>query len=343
MDFTYCHTMFKSMSRRRLYGLLTLLIVLIVIVVYTIASVITTSKNIPPKFGFTFSKKYSEFLGQDWKKAYTTILDEQNFTHVRIPIYWSDVERDRDAYWFNDITFQIEEAEKRNVKSVVVLGMRQPRWPECYLPTWAETLNNEERAAEIQELIIQSVQALKRYASIEAWQVENEPLLGFFGICPEFTAQDLKNEVTLVRSLDSRPTIVTASGELSTWLLEARTGDILGSTLYRITGNKYFASMNSYWFLQPSFYRLKALAVGKDLQNYWIMELQAEPWIEGDVHEIALRDQFKTMNAKRLVEHIEFAKQVGSPRVYLWGVEWWLYVKENFGDESLWKVFQRKI
>jgi hypothetical protein len=35
------------------------------------------------------------------------------------------------------------------------------------------------------------------------------------------------------------------------------------------------------------------------------------------------------MNLKQLKENIEFASRSGHREIYLWGVEWWYYLKEK--------------
>ena len=39
----------------------------------------------------------------------------------------------------------------------------------------------------------------------------------------------------------------------------------------------------------------------------------------------------KNMNPERMKKHIDYAQRVGASRVYLWGVEWWYFMKEMHG------------
>jgi hypothetical protein len=67
-----------------------------------------------------------------------------------------------------------------------------------------------------------------------------------------------------------------------------------------------------------------------------VIELQAEPWISGYTTECPLEEQFKSMNKEKLADNIVFAKKVGFPEVYLWGVEWWYWLKVEKAHPELW-------
>ena len=40
---------------------------------------------------------------------------------------------------------QLEELEKRGGKAILVVGFKQPRWPECRFPDWYEGLGKLEK------------------------------------------------------------------------------------------------------------------------------------------------------------------------------------------------------
>ena len=88
-------------------------------------------------------------------------------------------------------------------------------------------------------MLEKTVNHFKDRSEIIYWQVENEPLLDIFGICPKSDIEFLQKEVDLVRSLDDRKIIITASGEASFWERESKISDIFGTTLYRTVWNKY--------------------------------------------------------------------------------------------------------
>jgi hypothetical protein len=67
-----------------------------------------------------------------------------------------------------------------------------------------------------------------------------------------------------------------------------------------------------------------------------VIELQAEPWINGSTIDNSLDEQFKSMNPAQLRANVDYAEKVGFPEIYLWGVEWWYWLKEKQGHPELW-------
>src|SRR5262249_27830585 len=156
---------------------------------------------------------------------------------------------------------------------------RVPGWPECFIPEWAKNLDFAEQQKRLNAEITAVVNRYKNNSALEYWQVENEPFLGNFGICPKFNAAAaLDQEIALVRQLDPNHKIMTTdSGELSVWIRAAKRGDVFGSTLYR---KVYTEKLDRYinYHLPPQFFRAKMTLVhlfhpGKPIVN---IELQAE-------------------------------------------------------------------
>jgi hypothetical protein len=169
----------------------------------------------------------------------------------------------------------------------------------------------------------------KNHPALEIWQIENEPFLSF-GFCRPFTKEMLQEELALVKKIDSNHnTLVTDSGELSTWRDTATAGDLFGTTLYRVVWNKTLGYVN-YDFVPPVMYRLKLLLNSRSPSQAFVAELQAEPWIpDGTVLSTDLKEQAKSMNVDRLKKNVEFAQKTGFSRTYLWGVEWWYWLEQN--------------
>lgn len=323
-----------------------LVIIGMCVVVYMGLALVSFDPTRQPVFGVTFSRQYAESLGVDWKANYLALLNEMGVRYIRIPTYWSEVEPIQGVYDFEAIDWMLDEAHKRNVKVTMVLGMRQPRWPECHFPAWTETLPEQLLNLKIKQLLVETVVRYKDHPALEYWQVENEPLLEVFGECPPANRTLVKEEIDLVRALDDREIVITASGELSLWYPEALWGDMLGSTLYRTTWSKYLAKIPgydgywSYFFLPPSVYRVKAFILGVDLDKFWIAELQAEPWFFDDPLETPLSEQYKSMSPQKLRENVQYALRVNPARVYLWGAEWWYYAREVLGVDAIWNEAQ---
>ncbi len=288
------------------------------------------------EYGVTFSAPYARSLGLDPKQGYLAILDELKPKYVRLSAYWNEVEKIKDEFGFltdkeDDLHFQISEAAKRKVKIVVAVGRRLPRWPECHDPAWLDGLGSREIENEQLSYVEAVVSKYQEERQIIAWQVENEPFLSTFGICPKLGTSFLDSEIALVKKLDpSRPVIITDSGELSLWVNSGRRGDIFGSTLYRYVYSDIF---NRYWtnHIPPIYYRAKAgllrlLNPGKPVV---IMELEAEPWTTKGIISTPIDEQFKTMGMNQFNTILQIARDVGFSPQYLWGAEWWYWMKEN--------------
>ncbi|MFA5751431.1 MAG: cellulase family glycosylhydrolase, partial [Candidatus Paceibacterota bacterium] len=185
-------------------------------------------------FGVTFSTKFCDELGLDWKKTYLAILDDLKVKEIRLPIYWDEIEKADGVYDFSDYDFMISEGSKRGVKFIANIGWRLPRWPECHAPKWVEKRSLTVTQDRTIVMIGEVVNHYKNNKAIIAWQVENEPFLDAFGVCPPSNAGFFERELEVVRNKDSRPIVVSATGELSWWRKEALYGDIFGSTIYRV-------------------------------------------------------------------------------------------------------------
>ena len=289
------------------------------------------------KWGISFSRIFARDMGLDWKEAYLAILGELQPKTLRLPIYWEDVEPREGQYTFNDYDWMIEQAKEKKVDMILVVGRKLPRWPECHVPTWAASRSEEVQQDKMLLLISEIVKRYKTLENLYAWQVENEPFLAF-GECPTVDASFLDQEIALVKSLDNRhPVIVTDSGELSIWLRAAKRADIFGTTMYRVVHQKYLGYVE--YPLPPKFFWLKANTIrlfypGKPI---FVSELQAEPWGPQLLFDLPLDEQEKSMTIKQFRENIAYAKEVGFSPAYLWGAEWWYWMKTINNDSSYWK------
>lgn len=290
-------------------------------------------------FGVTFSKIQAEELSLNWKEVYLAILDDLKIKKIRLIAYWPEVEPIERDFDFEDLDWQIEEAQKRRIEIILAVGRRLPRWPECHIPDWAGNLPEKEQQEKVLVVISEVIRHYKDSEAIKFWQVENEPFFEFFGNCPKLDRKFLGKEINLVRDLGgTRPIILTESGEFSTWIGAARRGDILGTTLYRRLWSKYF----KFYFRYPIpaiFYQRKTALIKKffDIDKIIVIELQAEPWGPDQNWKISLEEQFKSMNPDEFREIIDYTKRAGFSEAYLWGAEWWYWLKEKYGDDSMWE------
>ncbi len=290
-------------------------------------------------WGVTFSKPYAQSLELDWKETYLAILNDLGARHVRIPAYWDELEGSKDVFHFEDLDWQVDEAGKRGAKIIISIGRRLPRWPECHVPPWVEQESEEFQQERILVMLEKVVDRYKDYPAIRAWQVENEPFLRFFGICPAPDEDFFKKEVGLVKSLDPlRPIIVSDSGELSTWLTASKYGDIFGTTMYRVVPSALFGGYTTYP-LPSWFYRKKANVVSKfrPLEELIVVELQAEAWAAKKfIGHMTREESYESMSPEQFRKNIQYGRDSGIGEIYLWGAEWWFWLKEVKSDSRIW-------
>lgn len=317
--------------------LLVTLIVIASILILWRASFLIKFKT-PTKYGVTFSQMQAQELGLNWRETYSNILDDLKVKNLRLVAYWDEIERQNNIYDFNDLDWQMSQTETHGAKVILVIGERTPRWPECHIPPWANSLSASDKE---EALLNYNETIIKRYKNSSAlimWQVENEPFLEIFGECSKVRNKPLLlKEIAQVRALDpAHPTMITDSGELATWLRGRGAADYFGASVYRVVDS--FIGFFSYAdFIPAVYYRAKAFLVGIDHHKMIIAEFQAEPWTREGLTVAPQSEQDKTMSFTKFKKDLEFSKTLGFSQVYMWGVEWW-YWKKLHGDPSFWEA-----
>ncbi len=281
-------------------------------------------------YGMSFNTLYARELGLDWKETYDAILNDLGVRHLRLAAHWPMVEPTPGVYNFEEMDYQVKRAEEVGAAVVFAVGRRLPRWPECHVPSWLEGMSKEEREAK-QLLYMETV--VKRYKdspAVTVWQVENEPFLEVFAFehCGELDTTFLDKEIELVRRLDgTRPILVTDSGNLGTWQGAFSRGDMFGTSVYVHFWNPELGQFRT--FLPPWFYRVKdnALKLIYGDKETVLIELSAEPWLLEPVVAVPLETQFSRMNLEKFEDILSYAKETHYERQYLWGAEWWYWLK----------------
>lgn len=289
-------------------------------------------------WGVNFSQKHAQNLGLDWKETYLALLNDLGTENLKVAAHWDLIEPKDGEYYFEDLDWQIKEAENRGAKILLVIGMKTPRWPECHIPEWAATLSKKDQQEKILDLIENIVLRYRDSESIKYWQVENEPFFFFFGDCPRVDKKFLKEEIEKVQSLDllKRPVIISDSGEGSLWIQAANSGDLVGTTMYKKVWVRQIGLYIHYPFT-PNFYGNRAKIIKKLFNKEVIcVELQAEPWGPKLLYDSPIEEQEKTMDLEQFQKNIEFAKKTGLKEFYLWGGEWWYWMKEKQGRPEMW-------
>lgn len=290
-------------------------------------------------YGVTFSKGYADQLNLDWQKTYLAILDDLKISNLRLIAPWDEIEAKQDIFNFTDLDWQLGQAQSRNIKVILAVGRRTPRWPECHDPVWLAPLAPLAIEQQQLEFVKAVINRYKDNPAIYAWQVENEPFLATFGECPIPDKQFIASEVSLVRSLDLRPIIMTDSGELGWWQRAASLSDILGSTMYRVVWNKTLGFWD-YFFVPPAFYHYKASITEffhPNLKKIIVTELQMEPWTyTNSMADLSWAEQQKSFSLQRFKDNIAYVRKTGFDEVYLWGVEYWYWLISQ-GHPEIWQ------
>jgi len=287
--------------------------------------------------GTTFSLRYAQDIGLDWRQAYVAMLDDLKIRYIRLPVYWDKIETSNGQYDFSDIDWQLGEAKQRGAKIILAFGQKTPRWPECFIPKWigVDDAKRKERLLAFEKVVVERYR--DNHPEIIRWQVENEPFLDF-GICPPINPALVDNEVAQVKSLDtSKPIMLTDGGEATLWIEAAKRADIFGTTMYREVISPRFG----YWKypLGPNFFKAKQLLIRifAHQNNTIVIELQGEPWIQGWTTAAPIETQLASMDAAKLADNVSFAKKTGMKEVYIWGVEWWYWMKMEQNNSTLWE------
>jgi hypothetical protein len=292
-------------------------------------------------YGVSFNQQHAVSLGLDWKEVYDATITELRPEYIRIAAMWSEVEAVQGVYDFADVDYMMDLAESHDVQVLLVVGQKAPRWPECHVPSWIDGYTAADVEGHLFEYVEAVVAQYKDHPALERWQVENEAFIPFqFGECEGFRRDLVKQEIDLVRSLDpEREIVLTDSGELSTWYQPSRLADVFGTTLYRIVETPK-GKVFTYDWLPPGFYKLKARLLGLSYDEFIVAELQAEPWFtDSNPTSVEPELQQEKFPLERMQNHIAYTRHVGANRTYLWGVEWWYYMKEVHGVDAYWNVF----
>lgn len=302
----------------------------------------------PMQIGVTFIPDYARYFGLDPKETLAATIDELGVTRLRLVTYWKNGEPINDQYNFDEFDWQMKMAEEKGVKVSLAIGLRQPRWPECHAPEWAQQMPMDQWSVELKEYMTAVIQRYQTSPALESYQLENEFFMDVFGICPDFSRERLVDEFNLVKSLDTtHPVIISRSNNWVGIPINEPQPDQFGISVYKRVWDSTITKRYFEYPMPPWFYGFLAGAgeifTGKDMI---IHELQAEAWLPAgfainnpnDVAEMS-----KSMNPERLKDRIKYGADSGMRTMDLWGAEWWYWQKVKVGDPSLWNAAQEEI
>ncbi len=295
----------------------------------------------PTNYGVSFSLHRCSELGIPPKRVLRSAIKELGFRRFRIMSYWNIHETKEGVYDFTELDWQIKMIEKAGGEVTLCLGKRQPRWPECHLPDWANP-NSKDWYQPLYKYIEAVVLRYKDNKCVNSYQLENEALLKEFGYCEDqdFSRDRLRSEFNLVRKLDpSRPILMTLSDSWGLPIIGPY-ADGYGMTIYPIHSD----GKNNYTKTKrpPLFFKARAKFIETIYRKpVFIHELQAEPWLDKNILDYKAEHQLRYMNPSILTNNIDFSQKTGIKPVDLWGLEWWYWLKENQQSPEIWDTIKK--
>lgn len=299
-------------------------------------------KSEPYTYGVTYISDYAKQFGLDDHETFHAIINDLGFRRFRLVSYWEDIEPVKGQYDFSNLDYQFDQIEQVDGKVTLAIGLRQPRWPECHAPAWAENTPKDFWYPELQKFLDAVVNRYKDRHALVSYQLENEYFLGVFGECQKFGTdrKRLVEEFNQVKKLDPNTPIILS---LANNYFGIPTGnprpDQVGISVYkRVYEGRIIKRYFEYPF--PAWYYtwrsgLTEIFTGR---SSMLHELQAEPWGPKPVEEMTIAEQSRSMDVSRLKERLDYAKRTGYRDVDLWGAEWWYWRKTKMNDPSLWNT-----
>jgi hypothetical protein len=304
----------------------------------------------PMVLGVSFIPAYAESLGLDPRTTMQALIDDAGVRHFRLVSYWNELEPSPGKYDFTRLDWQFKKAEQAHAKITLSLGLRQPRWPECHIPQWAQDMKSSSPDTgstlpawqpNLENFMTKVVERYKKSPALDSYQVENEFFLKGFGLCTNFDRNRLVSEYNLVKRIDpDHKLIIARSNNAVGWPAGAPKPDEYGISIYKRVWSSNTGIYIEYPY--PSWYYSflggwEKLMTGRDLMAH---ELQAEAWPprQQNITDISIAEQDKSFSPQIFKNRLKFAHGTGLREIYLWGGEYWYYRKVKLHDPSLWDV-----
>jgi hypothetical protein len=282
------------------------------------------------KYGFSLSKGQCDWLGVNYKDILNKLKDTK-LNVVRLGLYWNEIEKEKDVYDFSEAEEIVNYASSLGYEIILTVGAKAPRWPEFYIPEYllseyknVQSIPEEILSPRLLKFLEASVLRFKDVRSITTWQVENEPLDASGPHQISLSSALLQQEIDLVRSLDTRPILVTI------WGNDMKKRNTL-KKLYKLTGvdlagfDLYPKRPMFFRFSKPDLKSKDILEMNVELKNNGIVpimtELQAEPWEEGFDY-TQYPERIKSISLEQIQKNISEYKDLGYETILLWGIEY---------------------
>lgn len=343
------------LKSRNIWQKIGLIIIAIVVlftgVCYGVAQwYIAKHKSEPLRIGATFVPNYARHFGLDPEQTMRAMTDDLGIKQMRLVSYWNMGEPTRGEYDFGDLDWQFKVAEEKGITVSLAIGLRQPRWPECHMPGWAEKLPMTEWEPKLKDYMKATMERYKNSPALESYQLENEFFLDVFGDCPDHTRERLIREYEFAKAVDSEhPIIITRSNNALGLPIGDPRPDEFGVSVYKRVWDKTITKRYFEYPLPPWFYA--SLAGGGEIltgKNLILHELQTEAWLPDNGNfkmndPASIPEMNKSLDSERLKDRIQYGVDTGMRDIYLWGPEWWLWRKDKANDPSLWETAKYEI
>lgn len=289
-------------------------------------------------YGVSFSIKQCRNFKIDWQDCLVWALNE-GWRRFRLMSYWNEIEKKQGEYDFTNLDAQIELIAAHNGVISLCLGVKQPRWPEYHWPSWAKKLSKKDTDKALLIFVATVVNRYKNNPTVIEWQLENEALLSNFGSNIEIDRKRLKQEFTLVKTLDPlRPIIMSTSNG---WGMPVRDPipDIIGFSYYAVMyqKGKYSKTIHRPWL-----YKIRAWLNNQLLgRPSFIHELQLEPWGHKSIWDMTIEEQNISMSVDQIKKNIASAQKICTYPIDIWGLEWWYWRRNS--DNNIWTVAQKEL
>ncbi len=282
------------------------------------------------------------------------LLERTGAKQVRLSVEWSQVEPREGEYDFAVMDALVAEAASHGATVLLGVGVKAQRHPEFYVPGWVterallhldEVISNDPFLHDQALAMVGAVVGHYRDApAIDSWEADNEPYVASsrseqWTLSRSFVAE----EVAAIKANDGqgRPVVINHAQHFvfdRRWKDALADGDVLAASIYpfrnyEILGRQFVVPILEIGPLAPN-YAAQARAARSEGKQFWITEMQAEPWYDGDMRLLSPANPSPNLTHENFARNVEYARRSGGARVYLWGSEWWLYEAERFGDRS---------
>ncbi len=304
-------------------------------------------------YGISFSHTHIRSFGIDPLDALNASL-EFPFSWIRLGCYWNEIEQSPGAYDFSCLDPLVSWCQKNKKNVVLTVGMKAPRWPEYYIPKWADTTTIPNNAildpsdyrtlhASAIRFVSACVSHFKKAKIIRVWQVENEPYDPSGPHSWALSSDWMQTEVEMVRSLDPKRKVL-----VSFWANETtkrgvykeaiRQGDCIGLDIYPRVPTSFPKNIITPYSGPLDSWK-KHQAICKQIQSLkkevWITEIQAEPWEPGVL--VADTGPTPSFPPERFQNHLTLASSLNPSVILFWGYEYW-YTQKLCGNLSYWNT-----